>query len=261
MFHFTKAGFKVGIPILYAHSTWMRSFSKHPDKKPLKYRYLKLQSLLKKISNAFDVEYIVEGKENIPEGVCYFVSNHLSFFDPLAIISNIDKPMSVVAKKEVAKMPFVGYCVQCISGEFLNRNDLKQNLKVMSEMAKDLTEQKKSWLIFPEGTRLLDPLKNCLEFHYGSFKPATKSKCPIIPIALYGTPRVLKLKNQYKKYPVFIKILEPIYPNFYSDMTTKDLAKYVQDKIQKTISFELRKKDNEYMTHINKSNYGFNKID
>ena len=47
----------------------------------------------------------VEGLENIPPGVCIFASNHASNLDPVALTPNIPRRISLLAKKEVFKIP------------------------------------------------------------------------------------------------------------------------------------------------------------
>ena len=117
----------------------------------------------------------------------------------------------------------------------------------------------KKWIIFPEGTRNKDPLNNLHPFHHGSFKAAVKANVPIVPVAIYGTQRIFKLKPQYKKYPIHIQYLKPLMPEEYKDMKTPEIAKMVEERIEQAISFDLRKKDHLEMAKIDKK-YRFNKI-
>src|ERR1700730_15398572 len=47
----------------------------------------------------------VEGLENIPSGVCIFAANHVSNIDPLAFVPAIPRRGSLLAKKEVFRIP------------------------------------------------------------------------------------------------------------------------------------------------------------
>ena len=260
MFHFTKAILRVGGPILGSYFSWIRKFNKNPDKYPFEYRYNKLRKLLVKLSKALSIEYHVEGLENLPDEASCYVSNHLSAADPVAFISNFDKPCTFVAKKELENKPFAGKTIHGIDGLFLDRKDLKQSLRLMMKVEDDLTNKKdKSWIIFPEGTRNKDQMHNLGQFHHGTFRPAFKAKVPIVPIAIYGSFRTLKLKPQYKRYPVFIKVLKPLYPKDYENMTTNQIAEYVQNEIERTVSFELRELDHKWMQRY-KGKYRFNQI-
>src|ERR1700723_4183171 len=51
------------------------------------------------------IQVRVEGLENIPTGVCVFASNHPSNLDPVALVPNIPRHVSLLAKKEVFCIP------------------------------------------------------------------------------------------------------------------------------------------------------------
>ena len=59
------------------------------------------------------------------------------------IIQALDIPASVVAKKETRKMPLIGKALVALDGIFLDRENLKQSLKVMLELQEDLIERNK----------------------------------------------------------------------------------------------------------------------
>ena len=258
--HYGKAVLVAGGPILWDYFAWMRKYAKHPEKYPFEIRYKKMQKLLQLLSKGFNVTYHVEGLEKLPKETSYIVCNHLSAYDPVALISVIDKPCTFVAKKELEKKPFAGKAIKDIEGLFLDRKDLKQSLRVMMKVEEDLKKEKnKDWIIFPEGTRNHDQMKNLKEFHHGTFRPAVKAGVPIVPVAMYGTFRVLKKKPAYKQYPVFIKFLDPIYPEQYKDMKTQEIALLCQEKIEQALSYDLRMKDHLEMAKITKK-YRFNKI-
>lgn len=258
--HYARAVLIAGAPIIWDYFKWMRKYAKNPTKYPFEKRYKDVQKLLRTLSRGFNVEYHVEGLEKLPEGNVSFACNHLSAYDPVTLICVLDKPCTFVAKKELIDKPFIGKIIKGIEGQYIDRKDLKQSLRVMMNVENDFkTRADKSWIIFPEGTRNRDPMNNLLMFHHGTFRPAVKSNTPIVPVALYGTFRVLKRKPAYKKYPIFIKFLDPIYPEQYKDMSTLDIAKIVEYKIEQAVSFDLRKKDHLEMAKIDK-NYRFNKI-
>ena len=258
--HYGKAVLVAGGAIIVDYFKWMRKYSKHPDKYPFDKKYKDAQKKKKRLSRGFNVEYFVEGLEKLPQETCCIVSNHLSAYDPVSLICIIDRPCTFVAKKELANKPFIGKIINGIEGQYIDRNDLKQSLRVMMKVEDDLKNNRnKNWIIYPEGTRNRDPMKNVKEFHHGTFRPAVKANVPIIPVATYGTFRVLKRKPAYKKYPVFIKFLDPIYPEQYKDMKTQEIAKLCEERIEQAISFDLRKKDHLEMAKIDKK-YRFNKI-
>ena len=261
MNHYAKPVLTVGYKIIGQYFSWMRKYSKHPEKYPMDIRYKKVRKLLNDLSKSFNVEYHVEGLENIPEETCCFISNHLSAFDPLSLICVMDKPCTFVAKKELKGKPFVSKIIEGMGGLFIDRQDLKQSLKVMMKVEEDLKHQKeKNWIIYPEGTRNKDVMANLRMFHHGTFRPAVKAGVPIVPVATFGTFRVLKGKPNFKKYPVFIKFLKPIYPEDYKDMNTMDIANNVASRIEREVDFDLRRRDHLEMKKIGNKNYRFNQI-
>lgn len=64
-------------------------------------------------------EITTTGRENIPEGPVVFVANHQGYFDIPLMLTQLDKPNPIVAKKEIMKLPMIrGWMEQlrCVSG-------------------------------------------------------------------------------------------------------------------------------------------------
>lgn len=246
--------------ILGGYFAWMRKYAKHPEKYEHLVKQDKVRKLCRKVCKDLNFEYFVDGLENMPEGACGLYSNHLSLADPLSYVALLEAPTSYISKKENEKMPFVGKIMHGLEGEFMDREDLKQSLKVMMHVEKDLKEGNKSWVIFPDGTRNKDCQKNILPFHHGSFRPAFKAKVPIVPIAIYGTQVAVSGRHNYKKYPIYISILKPLMPEEYENMTTEEIAKHVHDAIQREVAFNLRPKYHKQMMEYGYKDYRFNQV-
>lgn len=123
------------------------------------------------------------GMENIPkENGFIFFPNHQGLFDVLAIIQVCPVPFSVVAKKELTNVPFLKQVFACMKAFMIDRDDVKQSMQVIINVIKEV-KAGRNYLIFAEGTRSKDG-NHPQEFKGGSFKAATKSKCPIVPVAL-----------------------------------------------------------------------------
>ena len=73
-----------------------------------------------------------------------------------------------------------------------------------------------------------------LEFHGGSFRCATKSKCPVVPIALIDSFKVLDQKGSA---PVAVQLhyLQPIAYEEYKDLKPAELAALVKERIREKI--------------------------
>ena len=95
-------------------------------------------------------------------------------------------------------------------------------------------EKGRNYLIFPEGTRSKDG-NNVGEFKGGSFKPAVKTKCPIVPIALIDSFKPFDT-NSIQPVEVQVHFLEPLYYEEYKDMKTTEIAEEVRRRIVEVIN-------------------------
>ncbi len=235
---------------------------KNRDKIPVNKRFKKVRKILTKTNHALRMKLVVEGAENIPNETSCFFSNHMGAYDPLLFFEAFgeDTPVTFLAKKEVEELPFVGRVFKSDLGLFLNREDLKQQLRVMMKVQDSLSKKEIHWVIFPEGTRNKDNMGLLLPFHHGTFRPAMKAKVPLVPTVVYGSFRILSKKHNYKSYPTFIKFLKPIYPEEYEGKTTEEMAQIVQARIQKEISFHARKIDHERMVELKDKFYRVNRL-
>lgn len=261
MFHYTKAILKVAPRILVTYLFYVRKYAKNIDKYPRALRFNKVRVISKKILNALGAEITVFGLDNIPTDTNFcMVSNHMSMLDPLPFMVSYNEPLTFVGKKELMELPLVPKAFVTIEGECIDREDLRQSLKVMLKVEDDLKKHEKSWMIFPEGTRIRDQLLPVAPFHYGTFRPATKAGVPIVPAAIYGSFRVLKTKPQFKKYPILVSILKPMMPEEYAKMPTSEIAELMQKTIQREITYHLRPLDHKIMSEAKDKNYIFTQI-
>ena len=260
MWHLIRAVLFILPTLLWDLCAWIFKYSNHPEKYPLEMRYAKTRQLLIKCNKALKFKPIIEGRENIPNEVCCFFSNHLAAIDPLLLVEAVDAPTTFVAKIEIKKMPLVGRIFTGIGGLFLDRSDLKQQLRVMMKVEASLKKKEMNWAIYPEGTRNKDPMKTLLEFHKGTFRPAMKAEVPLVPVVTYGAFRALNLKHSYKRYPTYIKFLPPIYSKDYEGKTTEEIAEMMQSIIQKEVSFVAKPLDHKRMSESKDKYYRFNKV-
>ena len=246
--------------LIWDYFTWILPWSKKVDKIPLEKRYKKVQKLVKKANKLLKIETTVIDKENIPNQTVCFVANHEGAADPLPYFDIFDRPTAFIGKIEIEKIPFVGRVLKIGGGLFLNRDDLKQQLKTMMKVQDQLKNGYCNWFIFPEGTRNKDHMAKLLNFHHGTFRAPIKAKVPIVPVVNRGSFRLLSFKYNYKKYPTIIKFLKPIYPSEYQNMSTEEIALEVSRRIQKELNFIIKRLDHEKMSELKSKKYRFNRI-
>ena len=114
----------------------------------------------------------------------------------------------------------------------LDRDDVRQALQIIINVANEV-KSGRNYLIFAEGTRSKNG-NHIGEFKGGSFKSATKAKCPIIPVALIDSFKPFDTKS-LKQVTVQVHFLEPLYYEDYKEMKTVEIANLVHDRIQNTI--------------------------
>jgi 1-acyl-sn-glycerol-3-phosphate acyltransferase len=198
-----------------------------------------LKFIVKRANIGGNVTIQTYGVENIPkESGFIFFPNHQGLYDVLAIVDASPVPFSVVAKKEVGNVPFLKQVFACMRASLMDREDVRQSLGVICHVAEEV-EKGGNYLIFPEGTRSKKG-NEIGEFKGGSFKAATKSKCPIVPVALIDSYLPFD-SNSIRKATVQVHFLEPLYYEDYKEMKTSEIAKYVSSQIQDTIYLNEKK--------------------
>lgn len=208
-------------------------YAKHTEKYSEEEKYAHIRYMFQKAVKGGNVELEITGKEHIPQENGYLMyANHQGLFDIIAIVAAKDTPMAVVLKKELYKIPLIKQMVDCTRSYAMDREDIRQSMGVIQSVT-DEVKNGRNYLIFPEGTR--SKLGNMLlEFHGGSFKCATKAKCPILPIALVDCFKVLDQKGS-KPLKVQLHFLPVIPYEEYAGMTTKELAALVKDRIEERV--------------------------
>lgn len=234
-----------GGPSIIAGSNRCKKFKKNAEKYPIEERCAYGHELATKISKrAFKAEFIIEGEEYLKQvpGQSLIVSNHVSVSDPILFLAFMDRPISFLGKKQILDMPFIGNILSSIDGSFIDREDLRSEIKVFREIHNLLQKEKNlSYVVFPEGTRSKGPDFKMAEFKGGTFKIATRLDLPIIPIATWLNERVLDQHYHYHKYPIQVTICKPILPQDYEKMTTGQIAKIAQDRVQEALDKQKEK--------------------
>ena len=214
---------------------WIRLcyHASHVDKYKEEQHYELLKYITHRANKGGNVTIDAYGVENIPdENGFMFFPNHQGLYDVLAILDVCPKPFAVVAKKEIANIQFLKQVFACMKAYMIDRDDIKQSLQVIINVTNEV-KKGRNYLIFPEGTRSKNG-NELLEFKGGSFKAATKAKCPIVPVALIDSFKPFDT-NTTSQVTVQVHFLKPLYYEDYKDMNTKEIAALVRERIQSTI--------------------------
>lgn len=180
----------------------------------------------------FRVRIKKSGMEKLPDCPFLLVGNHQSVFDPMIEMLVLRKHnLAFVSKKENIAIPVGGKFMVaggCIS---LDRENNRSAAKTISEAAERMKSGKYSMGIYPEGRSNKNPDEvKLLPFHSGSFKCATKANVPIV-IAVIGNARGLQKRFFRPVNVITMDIVDVIYPEAYSGMTTSEISDRVRDII------------------------------
>ncbi len=196
------------------------------------YAYIKKVTMAANRAGRVKIES--HGLENLPKEDGYiFYPNHQGLFDVLVFLESCPAPFAFVIKKEASNIILLKQVGAALKSLAIDREDIKQSMKVILEMT-ERVKQGKNFLIFAEGTRSKQGNK-LLDFKGGSFKAATKAKCPIVPCALIDS---FKPFDEKSLKPVTVKLiyLPPMYYEEYKDMKTGEIAAEVKRRIEATIA-------------------------
>ena len=208
-------------------------YAKHPEKYSEEEMYRHIQYILKRAVRGGNIDLQVSGTENIPkEGGFMLYANHQGMFDVLAVAATCDIPVGAVLKKELYDIPFLHQVAICTRSFPMDREDVRQSLTVIQSVIREV-KAGRNYLIFPEGTRSRNG-NQMGQFHSGSFRCATRSKCPIVPVALVDSFKVLDQKGS-KPVTVQIHYLKPICWEEYGNLKTTELAALVKEQIAQAI--------------------------
>lgn len=208
-------------------------YASHADKYPEAERYEVLKLIDRRAMKGGRITIDAHGVENLPakDGFMFF-PNHQGLFDVLAILQACPRPFSVVMKKEIQNTPFLKQVFQCMKAYALDRDDVRQSMKVIQQVAVEV-KNGRNYLIFAEGTRSRNK-NELLEMKGGSFKSATKSQCPIVPVALINSYQAFDT-NSIKRLTVQVHFLRPLYYEEYKDMKSTEIAAEVKRRIETVI--------------------------
>ena len=223
----------LGIPLLLIEWVIGKFNQKWKD-----YSSLRLvQGAFKLIMFMTGVKLTVIGEENVPKDTpVLYIGNHRSYFDILLTYSRCPIRTGYIAKKEMEKIPLLSTWMHYLHCLFLDRKDIKQGLKTILT-AVDKVKSGISICIFPEGTRNRNQDElDMLPFHEGSFKIATKTKCPVIPIAISNSADIFEAHfPKIKPAKVVVEYGKPIYPDELSKEDKKHIGEYTQNIIHEML--------------------------
>jgi 1-acyl-sn-glycerol-3-phosphate acyltransferase len=165
----------------------------------------------------------VTGMENIPEsGPTIIVFNHVTIFDPVAIISSpIPRDMSPIGKEEILKNPVFAFLAWAWGAVTIKRGEADVSA-IKAAIA--IVESGLMFMMAPEGTRQPTGMRDPKE---GPVMLANKTRAVLVPVGVSGTENLLSNLKRLRRTPVIVHIGKPF--RIKQGVTRKQYAQGAQE--------------------------------
>mgnify|MGYP001059462245 CR=1 FL=1 len=144
------------------------------------------------------------GQENVPrQGSLIIVSNHASYLDPPLVANAVRRPVAFMAKEELFQVPVLKQVIRLYGAYPVKRGGADRSALRATEVA--LVQ---GWAvgIFLSGTRTPDG--RIPHPHLGAALVAARTQTPLLPVALWGTEKVLPKGSRWPRLfcPITVRI-------------------------------------------------------
>lgn len=163
-----------------------------------------------------DVHVAVRGADKIDLTKSHvYVCNHQSGLDILITLGWLPQFAHFVAKRELARTPFIGWCMSLSGHIFIDRTRGTHALQSLRVAARAICGGK-SVIVFPEGTRF--PPRTVGPFKSGAFVLARAAQVPIVPVGIVGSAERMQARRLYTTPGVVgMRIGDPILPEQFEE--------------------------------------------
>lgn len=171
----------------------------------------------------------VIGQDNLPDEPAVYVANHQGNFDIPILLTVLHEPHGLIAKQELAKLPFVRAWMRHLHCLFVDRSSPRAGAQVIVD-GERLLESGRSVSIFPEGTRSRGgPMHR---FQGGAFRIATRAGAPIVPVTIDGSYRLMEAQGFWIR-PATVRVT--IHPPVPTADLSREQVRSLPDQVHDTI--------------------------
>lgn len=213
----------------------MQKMGDYPEKYSDEERHRYIQYVVMLMQKTGFIKTEAFGTGNLPkEGGYIMYPNHQGKYDVYGILGTHETPCSVVMDKAKSYTIFVKQALDMVKGKRLDKEDNRQALTIINEVAEEVKNGRK-FILFPEGGYEFNNRNIMQQFKTGCFKIALKSKVPVVPVVLVDSYKVFDSHNM-GSVTTQVHYLEPIFYEEYKGMKTNQLADLVKERIQKKLN-------------------------
>jgi len=174
----------------------------------------------------------IEGRENVPEGGCLIVSNHVSLMDPTTVAWGVGGEIYYLGRKTLFKPPFWSWFLPICNVLPIDRGG--RDVSGLRNIIK-LLKSGRSVLLFPEGTRSPDGTLQPAE--PGAGLVAIKAGVPILPARVFGTFESLSRHTKFLRFhPIRVVIGKPYLPTLPEGQKDKEAYQRVAEEMMEKIA-------------------------
>jgi 1-acyl-sn-glycerol-3-phosphate acyltransferase len=178
----------------------------------------------------------VHGWPNVrPDRSYVIMPNHRSWMDvPVLHLSLAGRDIRWVGKKEIARVPFLGWAFAVSRHIKIDRQNRERGIRAIQKAAA-MSGGGVSIVIFPEGTR--SPTPELLPFKKGGFHLALDTGLEILPVAISGTERIMR-KREWTIRPGAVRVTfcEPVEAPRGGKATLPRLMRTVRERIREALA-------------------------
>jgi len=182
----------------------------------LDWLYLETRWGIRMLLRLGGIRVVEFGRDNVVGSkIGIFMANHQSNLDPPVLIACLPGQISVLAKKELFRIPLLGMLFR-IGGLIPVDRSNREAARASVDLAVTALRSGRPFLVFPEGTRSADG--RLLPFKKGTFVLAQRAEAPIYPVTIRGTREILpKGKLELRPGQIELHYHPPVFPANFAD--------------------------------------------
>ncbi len=152
----------------------------------------------------------IEGRQRADAAMpAIYVVNHASALDLLLGLAMVPVGACAIAKKEMARVPFLGQAYLLSGHLLIDRSDKSRTIAAMDAVARDMKAHDLGAWLWPEGTR--SPDGTLKAFKKGFVHLALATGLPVVPIVILDAPARWPARTlDFRPGTLQVRVLDPI---------------------------------------------------
>ena len=178
----------------------------------------------------------VKGRELLdPKQTYVFIANHRSYLDTATLFIHTGRRIGVLAKKELLKVPILGYGMGFVNVMAIDRSNRDRALETTGAATARIRSGI-SFGVFAEGTRAKPG--ELLPFKKGAFYMAVEAGVPVVPVVFKNTDVLMGKGTGVARPGVIDMVILPPVPTkgLVSDEDINQLVQRVHSMVEKELT-------------------------